>query len=387
MSPPRKIIILIVIAQFCCTSLWFACNPILNELLPQFENASEIIAHVTSAVQIGFIVGTLVFAFFSFADRFSASYIFLICAILGALTNLLLLIPQLSILSIISVRTTTGFFLAGIYPVGMKIAADYYRDGLGASLGFLVGALVLGTAFPFLLEYVSINISWKMIVVFTSFLAILGGIMLGRGVPVGPLRTKMLQWDRRTLLQLFKNTKFKKAAFAYFGHMWELYTFWAFLPILLTLHLNKQPESSLSISLWTFLIIASGSLGCVASGIVSRYMNPKKIGLICLTGSGLFCLLSPLLLGLPSPLFLSVLIIWGIVVVADSPMFSTLVASNVAGHQKATALTIVNCIGFAITILSMELVTQLLNIWPPHLVFIILAIGPLLGLISNLRRS
>ncbi|MEM6772220.1 MAG: MFS transporter, partial [Bacteroidota bacterium] len=144
MSIPTRILPLIVLAQFCCTSLWFAGNAVMADLVTNFSLPAAALGHLTSAVQFGFITGTLTFAILTITDRFSPSWVFLVCALLGALSNACTVWQGNTLLSLLLLRGLTGFFLAGIYPVGMKIAADYYDRGLGKSLGFLVGALVLG---------------------------------------------------------------------------------------------------------------------------------------------------------------------------------------------------------------------------------------------------
>lgn len=186
MKPSKLILPVIVLSQFCCTSLWFAGNGVMPDLVSTFGLNESAIGHLTSAVQFGFIVGTLVFAILSIADWFSPSKVFFSCALLGALFNLGIIWDENGLASILSFRFFTGFFLAGIYPVGMKIAADYYEKGLGKSLGFLVGALVVGTAFPHLLKEMTHTLSWKTVLVATSILAVLGGTLMVILVPNGP---------------------------------------------------------------------------------------------------------------------------------------------------------------------------------------------------------
>jgi MFS family permease len=157
MKPPKWVLPIIVISQFCCTSLWFAGNGVMVDLVDNFNLNENALGHLTSAVQFGFISGTLIFALLTIADRFSPSKVFFISALLGALCNSLIIIESNVFLSLLLLRFLIGFFLAGIYPVGMKIAADYYDKKLGKSLGFLVGALVLGTSFPHLLRDVLHN--------------------------------------------------------------------------------------------------------------------------------------------------------------------------------------------------------------------------------------
>jgi len=148
MNVSKHVLPIIVISQFFCTSLWFAGNGIMSELTRSFALEQRALGYLTSMVQFGFILGTFIFALLSVADRFSPSKVFFVCALLGAIVNISIIWEGNTYASILTFRFFTGFFLAGIYPIGMKIAADYFEKGLGKSLGFLVGALVLGTALP-----------------------------------------------------------------------------------------------------------------------------------------------------------------------------------------------------------------------------------------------
>jgi len=378
----------IVISQFCCTSLWFAGNGVMADLVAVFNLNEDALGHLTSAVQFGFITGTLLFALLTIADRFSPSRVFFVCALIGALFNLGVILETNHFASLIGLRFFTGFFLAGIYPVGMKIAADYYQKGLGKSLGFLVGALVLGTAFPHLVKGLSNDIPWKMVIMATSFLALLGGLLMLFLVPDGPHRKQSQQLDLSAFFKVFENHNFRSAAFGYFGHMWELYAFWAFVPVMLTTYSNINPASSLNIPVLSFSIIGSGGLACVIGGYLSISLGTKKTATLALSLSLLCCLLSPLFFILieSASFFIGLLIFWGMVVIADSPLFSTLVAQNAISEVKGTALTIVNCIGFSITIISIQLLTILNNIMDQRYIYIFLAIGPVLGLVALLQK-
>lgn len=385
---PKWILPIIVISQFCGTSLWFSGNAILTDLIPYFSLGNDALAHITSAVQFGFIIGTLVFAVLSIADRFSPSRIFMISAFIAAICNLGVIWEQNTLTSILILRFLTGFFLAGIYPIGMKIAADYYDKGLGKSLGFLVGALVLGTAFPHLLRGFTNEFPWKTILFITSIIASIGGLLLFLFVPDGPYRKKNSVLDFSVIIKIFKNKRFKKAAFGYFGHMWELYAFWAFVPVIISIYNTLHPTSTLSNPISSFIVIGIGAIACVISGYVSLHKGAKKTATIALSISGIFCLISPLLFIIPSPLvFISLLSLWGMVVIADSPLFSTLVAQSANPIHKGTALTIVNCIGFAITIVSIQLLLLLQTHIESTYLFLILGIGPLFGLISIFRKE
>lgn len=336
-----------------------------------YADSGVAVGSLTSAVQFGFIVGTLFFAILNLADRFSSSKVFLISAILGSLMNATVVLTT-DINVVMGVRFFVGFFLAGIYPVGMKIAADFHKDGLGLALGYLVGALVLGTAFPHLLKEMFDQLPWQLVIYSSSGLALLGGLTVGFGVGDGPFQKRLQSFDKRAITKVFKVRAFRSAAFGYFGHMWELYSFWVFVPLLISLH-----PAEINVGLWSFTIIALGTLGCILGGHISQRFGSKRVASVALTISMLCCLLSPFSLLLPELLFLFFLSVWGIAVVADSPQFSSIVANSIPGEYKGTGLTIVNCFGFAITILSIQLVEMIgMHKWT----LTILAIGPVIGL-------
>ncbi len=382
MQPPSSKLLLpvIVFSQFAGTSLWFAGNAIINDVQQQ---AGSHVADITSIVQIGFITGTLIFSILTIADRYPAHKVFFFSSLLASIANLLIIWLAGDIAWLYVLRFITGFFLAGIYPVGMKIAADCFPGKLGNALGFLVGALVLGTAFPHMVRSQLDLFRWEDVILFTSLLAFTGGVLILFLVPAVKMITFNARLKFNTAFTVFREKNFRSAAFGYFGHMWELYAFWAFVPLLLAIY-NKLSNASVNISLWTFIIIASGALGCIAGGLLSKRTGSKRVASYSLFISGLCCLLSPFFFDLPVTVFLVLMLVWGITVVADSPQFSTLVALSAPKENKGTALTIVTSLGFAITIVSIQLLKPMAE-YLAEKGFMVLVIGPALGLIA-LRR-
>lgn len=387
-SKMKWVLPIVVISQFFCTSLWFAGNSIMVDLVRHFSVGPSFLANITSAVQLGFIAGTLVFAFFAIADRYSPSRVFFTCSIIAAVFNAGVAIGDLSSLLLLLLRFLTGFFLAGIYPVGMKIASDYYQKGLGKSLGYLVGALVLGTASSHLIKSFSGRLPWSFVLYTTSGLSVLGGLCMLLFVPDGPYRRQSQRLSMGAFMQGFGNGKFRSVALGYFGHMWELYAFWAFVPAILIAYKHHFPTAHVDVPLFSFLIIGAGSIACVCSGILSQYFGAKRIATIALVLSGLCCIISPIILSNDSfVLLVGFLIFWGLVVIADSPLFSTLVAQNAPEESRGTSLTFVTCIGFSITIVSIQLLNILAEKINTQYLYVILGVGPLLGVIALLKKQ
>ncbi|MDH5597484.1 MAG: MFS transporter [Cyclobacteriaceae bacterium] len=377
---PRYILPVIVFSQFAGTSLWFAGNAVISDLQREFSLPDTAVGYITSSIQLGFIAGTMVFAFFTLADRFSPIRLFFICSIGGALANFLLTLYAGGLYSILGLRFITGVFLAGIYPVGMKISSDWYEKGLGKALGYLVGALVLGTAFPHLLRNMQINLSWDVVLTGISILSVVGGLLMILFVKNGPYHKPSSKFQPTAVLQVFTNKSFRSAAFGYFGHMWELYAFWAFIPLIL-MHYNQSSTAGIA----AFYIIAAGALGCILGGYLAKKRGSASIAFSMLLISGICSLLSPLLFNLPDFFFYLYLFIWGFAVVADSPQFSTLVAQTAPKEFTGTALTLVNSIGFSITIVSIELLNHTRDIFGIQWVLLLLVAGPVFGLLSVKR--
>jgi MFS family permease len=379
-SRPPWILPVIVLSQFAGTSLWFAGNAVLGDLQAAWGLAPDALGHATSAVQLGFIAGTLTFAFFAIADLVSPRIVFFVCALLGALFNLGIYALGEGLWTLLAFRFLTGFFIAGIYPVGMKIASGWFRRDLGNALGFLVGALVIGTAFPHLLKGLGQTLPWGTVLLAVSGIAVLGGLAMLAFVPDGPHLARGAKFDPRALAVIFGSRPFRASCFGYFGHMWELYAFWAFVPVALAAHAAARTDPGLNVPFWAFAVIAAGFFGCAAGGIVSLRAGSARVAFAQLAASGACCILSPLAFDAPTPFFLAFLVFWGIVVVGDSPQFSALNARYAPRELVGSALTIGNCIGFSITIASIQLLNALATVVSPAWLFVALAPGPVLGL-------
>ncbi|MGY5353029.1 MFS transporter [Wenyingzhuangia sp. IMCC45533] len=378
------ILTLIVLSQFFGTSLWFSSNAVLSDIAiaHHLEN-NNLLTSLTIATQLGFILGSLCYALLNLADRYRANIVFSISILLGALLNAMILIPELSFTQIFAIRLFTGIFLAGVYPVGMKIAAYYFPKTLNKALGVLVGALVLGTAFPHFIASFKFNFNWSLVILISSFLAVLGALMMF--FLNTPSKKEIQKIDFTIIPNLFKKQDFKRAAIGYFGHMWELYTFWAFTPIIINYY-NSVQNTNYSVALWSFIIISVGSIGCVIAGKLAESKGSLKVAKWALLISGLCCLLSPILSYLPAPILFAYLILWGLTVVADSPLLSTLISRASIANYNGTALTISTSIGFTVTIISIYALKILLNYTDINIALLVLAIGPITAL-YNLKNK
>ncbi len=373
---PRHILPVIVLAQLLGTSLWFAVNAVMPDLQRELGWPTSTVGTLTSALQFGFILGTLVFALLALADRFAPRQVFLVCALAGAGCTVGAWAMVRDQDALLLWRFATGFFLAGIYPVGMKIAAQWYSKGLGGALGFLIGALVLGSASPHALRALGDALPWPTLMLGVAALAALGGVLLYlcTGDPPGAVaRVTSLQW--RALGTVWTDRKVRSSVLGYFGHMWELYTMWVLVPLILATRLQGT-----GLSWAAFFVLGAGALGCVVGGLVSQRFGSARVAGSLLATSGLCCLAAPWLMDAPAALFYGWLVLWGISVAGDSPQFSTLTARNAPPQAVGSVLTLTNSIGFAISIVSILLFVFLAETVPLQHLVPWLALGPALGL-------
>jgi MFS family permease len=374
---PRRILPAVAASQFAGTSLWFAINAVMPDLQRSVALPPQATGWLTAAVQVGFICGTLVFALLAVADRFSPRRVFLACSLLGSAlaAATALLPPDLSML--IALRFATGVCLAGIYPVGMKIAAGWYAQGLGWALGVLVGALVLGTALPFGLRALGAAWPWQTVMAAVAAVAAGGGVLMASAVPDGPhllRQTRGVSLSPRALAVIWTDPKLRASVLGYFGHMWELYALFVLLPLIVA-----QRWAGAAASWWVFGAIAAGTLSCVGGGLLARRVGGARVAGAQLACSGACGLVSPWLLDAPLWLWAPWLLLWGATVSGDSPQFSALTATNAPRALVGSVLTLVNSIGFAISVATITLFAALAAAWPLALVLPWLALGPALG--------
>jgi MFS family permease len=375
---------LLAIAELLGMSLWFSGSAVVPALTKEWHLSEAAASWLTLSVQLGFVAGTLLSALLNLPDIISPRHLFTLTAIAAAIINAAFGWFAHDATVGVPLRFLTGMFLAGVYPPAMKILATWFRHGRGLALGVLVGALTLGKATPYLVNGIGSG-NWRHNVIFVSLLAVVGGVVVLFFVNDGPFALPAARFDWKQVGKVFHNRGVRLANLGYFGHMWELYAMWTWIPFMIRASLSLRKSDPSLAEVASFLVIGCGAAGCVAAGLFADRVGRTIVTSWAMIISGSCCLLIGLLFGANPILLLIVAAIWGASVVADSAQFSACVTELGDPQYMGTALTIQTCVGFLLTTISIELIPRFVNLVGWRYAFVILAPGPLFGVISMLR--
>ena len=386
MSTPNqwRALVLLSIAELFGMALWFSGSAVVPALTQEWHLSSSQVSWLANAVQLGFVAGTLISATLNLADIVTTRHLFAVSALLGALTNAFFALYVHQPASAIVLRFITGMCLAGVYPPGMKLMATWFRERRGMALGVLVGALTLGKATPYLVNALGSS-NWRLNVLFVSLLAVFGGLIVLLFVSDGPNALPPATFDLTQIVKVFSNRGVRLASFGYFGHMWELYAMWIWIPVMIRASVATHNGNPIFAEVGSFLVIGAGAIGCVVAGLIADRVGRTVVTSWAMAISGSCCLLVGFLFG-ANPVFLLLLaVVWGATVVADSAQFSSCVTELGDPQYIGTALTLQMSIGFLLTTISIELIPKVVDVVTWRYAFMILAPGPLFGVIAMLR--
>jgi MFS family permease len=375
---------LLSLAELLGMSLWFSASAVVPSLRTEWNLDDSAAGWLTIAVQLGFVVGTLLSALLNLADVIHARTLFAMAALSGAVTNGIFAFYAEGPTAGITLRFLTGMFLAGVYPPGMKIMATWFRQSRGMALGVLVGALTLGKASPYLVNGLG-STNWRYNVLFVSFLAVLSSLLVFLFVSDGPYRLPRAKFDWKQTVRIFRNRGVRLANFGYFGHMWELYAMWTWTPVMIRASLVERGGNPVLADAASFLVIGCGAGGCVIAGLIADRVGRTLVTSWAMGISGSCCLLIGFLFGAHPAFLLAIAAIWGASVVADSAQFSTCVTELTDPQYTGTALTIQTCLGFLLTTISIELIPKTVELAGWRYAFAILAPGPVFGVLAMLK--
>ncbi|MDB4886265.1 MAG: major facilitator superfamily protein [Gemmatimonadetes bacterium] len=366
-------------------SLWFTGSAIGPQLQERWSLSPSAVGWLTTMVQLGFVAGTALSALFNVADVVPARRLFAVSALAGAIANALFARTD-SFQHALVLRAVTGFFLAGVYPPAMKMAATWFRARRGLAVGTVVGALTVGKATPYLVHAFP-EIATESVVLAASAAATIAAALVWFGYRDGPYPFAPRPFSWGLVSSVVRDRRWRLATGGYLGHMAELYAFWTWIPAFLLASAAQRagvatPHASPAVTALSFAVIAVGGAGCVWGGLVADRIGRERLVTLAMAVSGSCALLIGFCFGASWWLLAPIALVWGVFVIADSAQFSVLVTESVPPHAVGTALTIQTSLGFLLTTVTIQLVPPVAAVVGWRWAFPMLAVGPALGIAS-----
>jgi MFS family permease len=387
----------IAAVQVLAMATWFSASAVVPALRAEWGLTTTGATLLTVSVQLGFVAGALTAAVLNLADRVPAHRLVAVCALAAAGATAAVATFADGLAAAVPLRFATGVALAGVYPTGLKLMTSWFDRGRGLALGVVVGALTLGSALPQLISAFT-ALPWRTVLLVAAACALLGAVVAALLVRAGPLAAPAPPFHPRYVLALFRERGPRLANLGYFGHMWELYAMWTWLPAYLAASVAEAgrrlpagtPAAAAPLPIGVAAFVATGVAGvagCLLGGWLGDRVGRARLAALAMATSGTCCVAAAFAFGGPTPVVLALAVVWGAAVIADSGLFSACTSQVVDPRYTGTALTTQTAIGFLLTVVTIQatpLVAERVG-WPVAVA--LLGLGPAAGAVAMLRLA
>ena len=374
---------LVALVEVLGLSVWFSATAVVPSLRSEWDIGATAAVWLTASVQIGFVAGAITSTVFNLADRVAPQNLLAASALGAAACTAALAVFVTGLAAAVPLRFLTGMFLAGVYPVGMKLMASWAEPSVrGRTFGILLGALTLGSALPHLIAGLG-PLPWRTVMLAAAGLTMAGAVIALALVRPGPhVDTRAVTRSARHVVAVFAERGPRLASLGYLGHMWELYAMWAWLPMFVVAS-RREGGGAPSTGIIVFVAVGvAGTAGCLVGGWASDRFGRPSVAVAALVISGACCVASPIFFAAPTGILGVFLVVWGAAVIADSGVFSTALSETTDTRFVGTALSAQTAAGFLLTVVTIELVPIAADLIGWQYAFLLLAPGPLIGAVA-----
>jgi MFS family permease len=361
-------------------SPWFSATVVAGAMAREWGASPSPTIWLTLGVQLGFVLGSVVSAALLLADRLRPRRLAAWSAAIAALSTALLVLPGIGPATAVMLRVVVGAALAGVYPPGIKIAAGWTREHRGFAIGMLVAGTTLGSAAPHLMRLSLAPDAWRGLQLLAAASAAAGALLFALRVREGPYQAPSAPFDPRVLRLVARNRAVVLATGGYLGHMWELYAMWSSIGAFWAFVVRERGFDLWVGSTAAFATVGAGALGAIWAGWAADRMGRSVITIVAMAVSGACSVLIGLALNAPFVLLVTLALVWGAAIVADSAQFSASVTEFAHHSYVGTAVTVQTALGFLLTMLTIGFIPAWVAAWGWKYAYMPLAIGPLLGI-------
>ena len=355
MAEKTRWLLLLCLAQCFIMLVFMNYSAILPLLKQEWGMNNTMSGSIFSVYQLGYIASGVILS--TLTDRLNIKHIFIISALWSGTANLLFAFYAHDYISAMTLRALTGIGMGGTYMPGLKLVAENFdHDKRGKAVGIYVGALVLGASLSLAVTgFIASIASWRWAIAACS-----AGVYIGAAIslPVfkGYLPAVHVRTESSFNTEIVRNKPAFLMILGYGSHMWEMYGMrsWLapFFAATLVSHGIAKGVATGRAATGAALIIGIGTFSTAITGTLSDKLGRTKTISMIMCGSAAISFLFGWLINVNIYLTFVIGVIYGYLIVAESPVFSTGLTELVAPGYLGAAMGLQSLVGYSLGMIS-----------------------------------